>query len=42
MSKTAFVILASADNPESLGRVVNALMAAHELIESGQEVKIIF
>ena len=42
MSKTAFVILASADNPESLGRVVNALMAAHEQIESGQDVKIIF
>jgi hypothetical protein len=42
MSKTAFVILASADNPESLGRVVNALTAAHELIESGQEIEIIF
>jgi len=42
MSKTAFVILASADNPESLGRVVNALTAAHELIESGQEIKTIF
>ena len=42
MSKVAFVILASGDNPESLGRVVNALIAAYEMIEDGDEVKIIF
>ena len=42
MSKAAFVILASGDNPESLGRVVNALMGAYEMMESGSEVKIIF
>jgi hypothetical protein len=42
MSKAAFVILASGDNPESLGRVVNALMGAYEMMESGQEVKIVF
>jgi hypothetical protein len=42
MSKAAFVILASGDNPESLGRVVNALMGAYEMMESGREVKIIF
>jgi hypothetical protein len=42
MSKAAFVILASGDSPESLGRVVNALMGAYEMMESGQEVKIIF
>jgi hypothetical protein len=42
MSKAAFVILASGDSPESLGRVVNALMGAYEMMESGQNVKIIF
>ena len=42
MSKVAFVILASGDNPESLGRVVNALMDAYEMMESGHEIKIIF
>jgi hypothetical protein len=42
MLKAAFVILASGDSPESLGRVVNALMGAYEMMESGQEVKIIF
>jgi hypothetical protein len=40
--KAAFVILASGDTPESLGRVVNALMGAYEMMEGGQEVKIIF
>lgn len=42
MSKAAFVILASGDNRESLGRVVNALMGAYEMMESGSEVKMIF
>ena len=42
MPKAAFVILASGDGPESLGRIVNALMGAYEMMESGQEVKIIF
>jgi len=42
MPKAAFVILASGDSPESLGRVVNALMGAYEMMESGEEVKIIF
>jgi len=42
MSKAAFVILASGDNPESLGRVVSGLMGAYEMMESGREVKIIF
>jgi hypothetical protein len=42
MLKAAFVVLASGDSPESLGRVVNALMGAYEMVESGQEVKIIF
>lgn len=42
MPKAAFVILASGDSPESLGRVVNALMGAYEMMESGQEVKVIF
>jgi hypothetical protein len=39
MSKAAFVILAAGNQPESLGRVVNALM---EYIESGAEVHVIF
>ena len=42
MWKAAFVILASGDNPESLGRVVSGLMGAYEMMESGREVKIIF
>ncbi len=43
MSKSAFVILAAGDTPESLGRVVNAFMAAYEYAqESGGEAKIIF
>jgi len=32
MSKAAFVILASGENPESLGRVVNALMGPYEMM----------
>jgi hypothetical protein len=42
MPTAAFVIFASGDGPESLGRIVNALMGAYEMMESGQEVKIIF
>src|SRR5260370_8257455 len=42
MSKAAFVILASGDCSESLGRVVNALMVAYAMMQSGYEVKIIF
>jgi hypothetical protein len=42
MSKTAFVILAAGDTPESLGRVVNALMGALEYADSGDDVQIIF
>jgi hypothetical protein len=37
----AFIILASGDNPKSLGRVINALMGAYEIMENGGEVKII-
>lgn len=42
MSKVAFIILAAADTPESLGRVVNALMGALEFTESGGDAKIVF
>jgi hypothetical protein len=42
MSKAAIFILASGDSPESLGRVVNALMAALEYKESGEEACIVF
>lgn len=42
MSKAAITILATGDTPESLGRVVNALMAALEYKESGEEVRILF
>ena len=41
MSKAAFVILAAGNQPESIGRVVNALMAL-EYIELGAEVHVIF
>lgn len=42
MSKAAITILAAGDSPESLGRVVNALMAAREYKEAGEDVRIIF
>lgn len=42
MSKAAFVILASGEGKESLGRVVNAFMGALEYKEQGGEAKIIF
>ncbi|MFP4283875.1 MAG: hypothetical protein ACLFU2_14735 [Opitutales bacterium] len=42
MSKAAIIILAAGDAPESLGRVVNALMAAYEFKQAGDEVRILF
>ncbi len=42
MQKTAFVILAAGEEPESMGRVVNALTGASEFIGSGEEIQIIF
>lgn len=42
MSKAAITILAAGDSPESLGRVVNACMAALEYKEAGSEVRIYF
>lgn len=42
MSKAAIIILAAGDTPESLGRVVNAFMAALEYKEAGDEVRIVF
>ena len=42
MKKTAFVILAAGEEPESMGRVVNGLMGALEFKESGEETQIIF
>lgn len=42
MKRTAFVILAAGDEPESTGRVVNALMGALEFFDSGEEIQIIF
>ena len=42
MSKAAIIILAAGDAPESLGRVVNAFMAAHEFKQAGDEVRILF
>ena len=42
MSKFAILILADTHDGESLGRVVNGLISAHELATSGHEVKVIF
>lgn len=42
MSKTAFIILATGEEPESMGRVVNALMGAYEYAEANEEIRIIF
>lgn len=41
MSKTAFDILAAGDKPESLGRVVNALMGAYEYAGANGGIRII-
>lgn len=42
MVKVAIVVLADAEIHESLGRLVNALVAARELEEHRDEVKLIF
>ncbi|MEP2774862.1 MAG: hypothetical protein ABJQ29_05285 [Luteolibacter sp.] len=42
MKRTAFVILSAGKEPESMGRVVNALMGAYEFDGSKEEVQIIF
>ncbi|MCA9077606.1 MAG: hypothetical protein KDA93_21450 [Planctomycetaceae bacterium] len=42
MSKTAIVILADTEGGESLGRIVNALTAAKEFKEAGDDVQVIF
>ena len=42
MFKAAFIILATGDTPESLGRVVNALMGALEYVEKGEDVQVVF
>lgn len=40
--KVAIVILAGTEGKEALGRTVNALLAARECRDAGDEVKIIF
>ena len=40
--KIAIIILADTETNEGLGRVVNALAAAKEYIEAGDEVSIVF
>ncbi len=42
MAKLALVVLADAETHESLGRLVNALIAAKEFKEHRDEVKLIF
>jgi len=42
MAKAAVVILADTDTHADLGRLVNALQAAREFKEAGDEVKILF
>ncbi|HAS42684.1 MAG TPA: hypothetical protein DCS93_19545 [Microscillaceae bacterium] len=44
MSKTAIVVLSEpkAGSEESLGRVLNALAAAYDFKNSGEEVKVLF
>ncbi len=42
MPKVGVVVLASGESPESLGRVVNALMVARELKDAGDEVAVVF
>lgn len=40
--KVAIVVLAGTETHEGLGRIVNALLAAKELKENGDEVKLLF
>lgn len=40
--KAAMVVLADDETHEGLGRVVNAMVAARELVEGGDEVKLVF
>jgi len=42
MAKVGIVVLAAGDSPESLGRVVNALMSAREFKDGGDEVTVVF
>ena len=42
MSKIAIVILTDTEGHESLGRIVNALTAAKEFKEGGDDIKIVF
>jgi hypothetical protein len=42
MAKAALVVLADTETHEGLGRVVNALITAKELKQSGDEVSIVF
>ena len=40
--KVALVVLADNETHEGLGRVVNAMMAARELQEGGDHVRLVF
>ncbi len=42
MPKVGVVVLADGESPESLGRVVNALMVAREFKDAGDEVAVVF
>lgn len=42
MHKIAIVLLADTATPEGMGRMANALMAAAEFAEAGDEVQLIF
>lgn len=42
MAKVALVVLADTETHEGLGRVVNALITAKELKQSGDEVSVVF
>ncbi|MDD5267373.1 MAG: DsrE family protein [Methylococcales bacterium] len=42
MNKVAIVVLAGTEQQDSLGRIVNALMAVKELKENNDEVQLIF
>jgi hypothetical protein len=42
MAKAALVVYAGTDDSSDAGRVINAMVAAREFIEAGDEVKLIF
>ena len=42
MEKYALIVMGSSDTPEGRGRMVHAMTAARELVDAGEDVKLLF